>query len=322
MQPCRAPEPHSSQFSAPWCDFIARSLLLAIAFMNTANAQEEASHLRFTLPNGWTRSIDGKTLFPPGGNAAVTFAPSTHFTGTAAQWIEEAWNSIARELKVMSGPAPGTQGSFLSRIGLFQKADGTHVWICLNTLVKDGRGESVLLVAAGDTEFRAHLPALSKMLAGATVASSAGAPDVVASDSSSSAAPRVSAVPGPTTAGRDDVAGLYLASTSQYRFNPLGTPGSGSLEWRTEFYLLSRDGRVFRGPDLPKAPDGDISRFDYDSARREAPDASGTYTVRGSEVVLKMGTQQETIAATRPSAGVLEIRGTKFKRGSASEPPK
>ncbi len=322
MQPRRAPEPFSSQFSAPWCDFFARSLLLAIGFLNTANAQEEASHLRFTLPDGWTPSMDGKTLFPPGGNAAVTLAPSTPFTGTAAQWIAEAWNSIARELKIMSGPAPGTQGAFLSRIGLFQKADGTHVWICLNTLVRNGRGESVLLVAAGDAEFRAHLPTLSKMLASATVASSSGSSAETASAPSISAAPRGSAVSGATTAGGDDVAGLYLASTAQYRLNPLGTAGSGSMEWRTEFYLLSRDGRVFRGPDLPKAPDGDISRFDYDAARREAPDASGTYTVRGTEVVLKMGTDQETIVATRPTAGVLEIRGTKFKRGSAGKPPK
>ena len=94
------------------------------------------------------------------------------------------------------------------------------------------------------------------------------------------------------------------------------------MEWRTEFYLLSRNGRVFRGPDLPKAPGGDISRFDYDAARREAPDAYGTYTVRGREIVLKMGGSQEAIVATRPETGVLEIRGTKFKRGAAGTSPK
>jgi len=301
------------------------SLLLALLAMTTATAQEEPSHLRFTLPTGWTPSIDGKTLFPPGGNAAVSLAPSTPFTGTAEQWIDEAWNSIARELKVLSGPAPGTQGAFLSRIGLVQKPDGTTVWVCLNTRVSDGRGESVILVAGGESEFRAHLPALSKMLAGTTIASRAGsppAPAVAASAPSSSAAPRGSTVAGPTTAGVDDVAGLYLASTAQYRLNPLGGSGSGSMEWRTEFYLLSRDGRVFHGPDLPKAPGGDISRFDYDAARREAPEASGTYTVRGREVILKMGSSQETVVVTRPETGVLEIRGTKYKRGSTGKPPK
>jgi hypothetical protein len=142
------------------------------------------------------------------------------------------------------------------------------------------------------------------MLAGTTI-------DSAGTDPSQAAAPQ----PRPSSAGGDEVAGLYLASTSQYRLNPLGPAGGGSMEWRTEFYLLSRDGRVFRGPDLPKAPGGDISRFDYDAARREAPAASGYWWVRGREVVLKMGEPpQEIIVATRPAAGVLDIRNTKFKR--------
>jgi len=297
-------------------NLIARSLLLTLTLVTSAAAQEEPSRLRYSVPDGWTPSIDGKTLMPPGGNAALTFAPSTPFAGTAEQWIEESWNSIARELKVLSGPAPGTQGAFLSRIGLFQKADGTNFWLCLNTRVSDGRGESVILIAGGDAEFRAHLPTLSKLLAGATVAAAA-APIAAPNTASNSTAPR-----GPAIKAGDGVAGLYLASTSQYRLNPLGGSGSGSWEWRTEFYLLSRDGRVFRGPDLPKAPDGDIGRFDYDAAQREAPAASGTYTVRGREVVLKMGPSQETVVATRPEADVLEIRGTKFKRSSSDKPPK
>jgi hypothetical protein len=290
----------------------ALATLGALALVTTAGAQEMPSRLRYSTPDGWTPSIDGRTLMPPGGNAAVTFAPSEPFTGTAEEWRAEAWSSIARELKLLSGPAPGTQGAFLTQIGLFQRADGSQVWVCLNTLVKDGRGESVILVAAGDATFRAHLPTLSKLLAGTTIASSAGTPP----------APTVRAAPRESGAGRpgstdDAVAGLYLASTSQYRLNPFGPTGSGSWELRTEFYLLSRDGRVFRGPDLPNAPGGDISRFDYDAARREAPSASGTYTVRGREVVLKMGEgQQETIVATRPEAGVLEIRGTRYRRGA------
>lgn len=310
MQPCGAPEPVALS------NFIVRSLLMALALVNSATAQEEPSRLRYTLPDGWTPSIDGKTLMPPGGNSAVTFGPSTPFPGTAEQWIEEAWSSIARDLKILSGPAPGTQGAFLTRIGLFQQANGAEVWLCLNTRVLNGRGESVILIAAGDAQFRAHLPALSKMLASATVASPA------ASMPAPSSAPHGPAVVRQAIAGGDDVAGLYLASTLQFRLNPFGSPGSGSQEWRTEFYLLSRDGRVFRGPDLPKAPDGDISRFDYEAARREAPSASGTYTVRGREVVLKMGPSQETLVATRPEAGVLEIRGTKFKRSIADKPPK
>jgi hypothetical protein len=300
---------------------IVGTLLFALAAVTSATAQEEPSRLRYTRPDDWTPSIDGKSLMPPGGNAVVTLSPSTTFAGTAEQWSEEAWNSIARELKVVSGPAPGTQGRFLSQIGLFQHPNGSTVWLCLNTLMEGGRGESVILIAADDTQFRAHMPALSRMLAGATVASSKpspAAPAVVASTQSTPAAARGAAI-----AGADDIAGLYLASKLQFRLNPFGSPGSGSQEWRTEFYLLSHDGRVFRGPDLPKAPEGDISRFDYDAAQREAPSASGTYTVRGREIVLKLGAPpHETILAKRPEAGVLEILGTKFKRSIADKTPR
>jgi hypothetical protein len=303
---------------------------MALVFVTAAMAEEAPSRLNHPVPDGWTLSVDGKTLLPPGGNAAVIFAPSAPFTGTAEQWIAESWEGIARELKLLSGPAPGTQGAFLSRMGLFQHADGRQVWVCLNTLVRDGRGESVMLVAGGEENFRAHLPALSRLLARTTVASS-GAPSSASTSASTGVStgestastvkpPETGRSPGVSASARDNtVPGLYLASTAQYRLNPLGGSGSGSMEWRTEFYLLSRDGRVFRGPDLPNAPDGDIRRFDYDAARREVPAASGTWTASGRDVVLKLGERaQEVIVATRPAPGVLEIRGTKFKQSVAT----
>ena len=112
-----------------------------------------------------------------------------------------------------------------------------------------------------------------------------------------------------------DVAGLYLATTRQLRFNPFGGSGSASWEVATEFYLLSPDGRVFRGRDLPNVPSGDIGRFDYDAARLEAPGNHGAYKVQGSEVTLEFGDPpHETITATRAEPDVLDIRGTRFTR--------
>ena len=114
---------------------------------------------------------------------------------------------------------------------------------------------------------------------------------------------------------RVTVAGLYVATTRQLRFNPFGGSGSASWEVATEFYLLSADGRLFRGRDLPTAPDGDISRFDYEAARREAPGNYGTYSVADKTVVLQVGEPpHEMITATQPEPDVLEIRGTRFKR--------
>jgi hypothetical protein len=125
----------------------------------------------------------------------------------------------------------------------------------------------------------------------------------------------VSREPDASSSDIASVAGLYLATTRQLRFNPFGGSGSASWEVATEFYLLSPDGRVFRGRDLPNAPGGDVGRFDYDAARREAPGNYGTYAVRGPEVVMEFGAAPaETIAATRPEPDVLDIRGTRFKR--------
>ena len=311
----------------------AAILLRTIAFAGTAllavaltiasaplGAQEGATRLRYTPPEGWTPSLDGKALQAPGGGAGVTFLASTPFAGTAEQWLEASWNGILRELKLVSVPAPGVQGPFLTRLGLFQQADGSKVWLSLITIVRDGRGEGVVYFATGEAQFQANLGGLSRMLVGIANPPPPGAPPSPrAAQPPGVAPPALADPPGPAIAGGGDVAGLYLASTSQFRLNPLGSPGSGSWEWRTEFYLLSRDGHVFRGPDLPRAPGGDINRFDFNAARREAPDASGTYVVRGREVVLSMGVPvKETIVATRPEPDVLLIRQTKYRRGAAS----
>jgi hypothetical protein len=294
-----------------------RSACLAIAMTTAAAAQEEPSRLRFTLPAGWTPSIDGKTLWPPGGNVAVVLAPSTAFAGNAEQWATEAWNGAQRELKLVAGPVPGTQGGFLTRAGVFQQANGTNVWMCLNTLVRDGRGECLIYMSGDEAQFRNHLAALGTLLDGTKVAT----PPAPAPRAPPAPPAPPARTPGPPIAGGDEVAGLYVASTRQIRLSPLGSPGGGSWEWRSEFYLLSPDGRVFRGPDLPDVPGGDISRFDYEAARRGAPAASGTYTVRGSEVVLTMGESgAEVIVATRPEPEVLEIRKTKYKRSSREKP--
>ena len=71
---------------------------------------------------------------------------------------------------------------------------------------------------------------------------------------------------------------------------------------------------MFRGRDLPNTPEGDISRFDFEAARREAPGAYGTYVVRGADVILTMGDGSEIIAAKRIENDQLEIRSTKYKR--------
>ena len=114
------------------------------------------------------------------------------------------------------------------------------------------------------------------------------------------------------------VPGLYLARKQQIRFNMFGSPGSGSWEWTTEFYLLSREGRVYRGRDLPSVPGGDIHTFDYDAAQREDLGNSGTYVVQGNVVVLRIG-DNEPIEARRLEGNVLQIQNTNFTRSTTGD---
>jgi hypothetical protein len=90
---------------------------------------------------------------------------------------------------------------------------------------------------------------------------------------------------------------------------------TGGSEWTTstEFYLLSPDGKVYRGHGLPEVPGGDVRRFDYDKARRADPGNSGSYSASGRSVTIDVG--GERIAATL-AGDEMEIRGTKFRRSS------
>jgi hypothetical protein len=102
--------------------------------------------------------------------------------------------------------------------------------------------------------------------------------------------------------------GLYLATVRRMVFR-----ATGGSEWTTstEFYLLSPDGKVYRGHGLPEVPGGDVRRFDYDKARRADPGNSGTYAVSGSRIAIAVG--DERISATL-AADEMDIRGTKFRR--------
>jgi hypothetical protein len=122
----------------------------------------------------------------------------------------------------------------------------------------------------------------------------------------SDVAPAPAAVGGP-------IAGLYVAAKRMFRLSPTGSPGSGSWETKNEWFLLSDDGRVQRGIDLPSAPNGDIRRFDYEAARRSEPGNGGTYTTRGGTVAIRLG-GGDSFDGTMDAQGSLVINGTTYKR--------
>lgn len=60
--------------------------VIVILRLHSLSGQKEPSRLHYTAPYGWTV---GPSIVPPGGNAAVTFAPSMPFAGTAEAWTAE-----------------------------------------------------------------------------------------------------------------------------------------------------------------------------------------------------------------------------------------
>ena len=102
--------------------------------------------------------------------------------------------------------------------------------------------------------------------------------------------------------------GLYLATVRRMVFR-----ATGGSEWTTstEFYLLSPDGKVYRGHGLPEVPGGKLVSFDYENARRADPANSGTYAASGNRITMTVG--DERISATL-SGDQLEVRGTQFRR--------
>ncbi len=122
-------------------------------------------------------------------------------------------------------------------------------------------------------------------------------------------APAAAATAGPAPGQK--FGGLYLASVRRMVFR-----ATGGSEWTTstEFYLLSPDGKLYRGHGLPEVPGGNVARFDYEKARRADPGNSGSYTASGSRVTITVGDERINAAVTGQDE--LEIRGTKFRRST------
>ena len=106
------------------------------------------------------------------------------------------------------------------------------------------------------------------------------------------------------------VAGLYTVPRLKL------SPVAGASTMSTYFYLFSADGRVYRGYGLPKAPQGDITRFDYAAAAQEDPENAGTFEIRGNQLVLRMGWQYpySITTAVPDAAGNVTIENSTLKR--------
>jgi hypothetical protein len=111
------------------------------------------------------------------------------------------------------------------------------------------------------------------------------------------------------------VAGLYVGTVWDYRPDLQRRVGQGTNVRTTCYYLLLADGGVYRGVDLSRIPGGEMSRFDYEAARRDHPDDTGRYTVRGKELFIQMGGRpQPTIVTAVPEGDRLVIDSVTYHR--------
>jgi hypothetical protein len=260
-------------------------------------------HLAYTPPARWTvqAASEGKAYLyqDAAASGVVTFFNSRPTQLSPAAAFADEWRARMAAVVNVQAPVPqlAQDGDVTAATGVVQATlQGNQVTAVLATFVGRGRALSVVGIASGDGA--RHVAAFLDTLAIAAPARDKRRP------------------PG---AGAK-FAGLYLSQGVGYAYRPdvTGrTSGSAGAAATTYFYLLSEDGRVARGSGLPEAPDGDISRFDFDDYQRRNPAASGTYKVDGNRVTFTMGagtSLAETIVAPVADDGHIEIRKKTYKR--------
>jgi len=107
------------------------------------------------------------------------------------------------------------------------------------------------------------------------------------------------------------IAGLYQGMKAKYTAAMMNITGAGSYQTALHFYVFSGNGRVYRAYDKLEAPGG---RFDFDAAERRDPRNSGSYTVDGGKLVIKMRGENEPIVTDPPKDGVLTIYQVAYKK--------
>lgn len=152
------------------CLLITAAVLASVA----SAAQETVSRLDYTAPEKWGRSVNAGSQviswIAPEKNASVTFTASREFAGVAEAWQLQLWSEILETMKPAGPLQSGKQGSFLTRTGVLNQPDGSKRWLCLYTLVQNGRGEGVVFLAADEKSFFAHFATVTGMIDHSTVA--------------------------------------------------------------------------------------------------------------------------------------------------------
>jgi hypothetical protein len=125
--------------------------------------------------------------------------------------------------------------------------------------------------------------------------------------------PSLAGGPGPEGAA---LAGLFQGMRGKTVSNLMLGPGYLSTQLALHYFLFSTDGWVYRCYDAPPGgSEAAARRFDFDAARRQDPDNTGRFTVRGNALYIKMGgPNADEITATIADPNELQLDGVRYTR--------
>jgi hypothetical protein len=117
---------------------------------------------------------------------------------------------------------------------------------------------------------------------------------------------------GPDAAG--GFAGIFMGFKPKYTVNLNGPAWSGTYPPAPFFYIFSPDGRAYRTFDATKVPQGGPGMFNYGAAANVDPLNSGSFSVRGNQIVMRFGRGSETVMGEMISKDAFVIYGVTYSR--------
>jgi hypothetical protein len=115
----------------------------------------------------------------------------------------------------------------------------------------------------------------------------------------------------PDSATGAAIAGLYQGFKQKYM---TGLTGMSSYYTNAlHFYLFSANGRACRAYDQLAVPGGNVAHFDFETAARNDPMNSGSYSVEGGALTIQMGSEAPIVTQV-PQNGVVTINTVRYER--------
>ena len=288
------------------------AFLCVALVLSTRSASAQVPELRYDTPAGFMGG-GGKppeTWLSNNVDGMIDIYPFQAFNGDfrgqfSKTLFRERIKQQNRETRLLTQPAveavsvPGADAAMIVR---FVADHSGYQRQHARLAVLAGGAVAIIDVSASSPEaFQRNWPGAQGLLRSLSIVK----------DDAQRAATAAAATQVPASAAHAKIAGLYVGSTMVFQANPFGGVGSGTWVPGTKWYLLAPDGKAHMGFRLPEAPGGDIRRFDFDAAKRAAPQYAGTYSVEGNKVTIRLGL--ETVIADLSPAGDLMIRGTPYR---------